>query len=576
MARNIMIQGTMSNVGKSFVVTGLCRYFNRKGYKVAPFKSQNMALNSFITKGGDEIGRAQAVQAEAAGIEPDYRMNPILLKPSSDKGSQIILNGKVIGEKSAREYFLNKKMYIPYIMDDYESLASENDIIVIEGAGSPAEINLKKDDIVNMGLAKMVNAPVLLVGDINPGGVFAQLYGTMELLSDDERALVKGLIINKFRGEKSLLQSGLDEIERLTNRKVFGVLPYSDVRIEAEDSLVTDGMALKSQSTQPIFKFEKSLENSQKTYRNDSNIKSEIKHIEENLPADREIDLAIISLPWASNLTDLDPLELEPSVSIRYVTKNDELEQKVSMSSSPMKDEPGHPSCIIIPGTKNTMHDARWLFETGLAEKIIKLSKEGIPVIGICGGYQILGERLFDPHHVDGESDCQKGLGLLPIETVFDEQKRTTNNEGKINNLSGFFEALSGMNVKGYEIHMGQSHVIPSHASSDAPDFAVTGDYAHSSSGAPDYFLHKAGVPFIFGDSNAALGYVQGNVLGTYLHGIFENDEFRKKFLSTVSHYDTKSTYFSYHKFREEQFDMIADLIEQNLDMDEIYKLIGL
>lgn len=530
MSKNIMIQGTMSNVGKSFVVTGLCKYFKKKGYKVAPFKSQNMALNSFITKDGAEIGRAQAVQAEAAGIEPDYRMNPILLKPSSDKGSQIILNGKAIGEKSAKEYFLNKKMYIPYIMEDYESLASENDIIVIEGAGSPAEINLKKDDIVNMGLAKMLNAPVLLVGDINPGGVFAQLYGTLALLTEDERALVKGLILNKFRGEKALLQSGLDEIERLTERKVLGVLPYSDVRIEAEDSLVTDEKAERKRAAQSI-------------------------------------DIALISLPWASNFTDFEPLELESNVSVRYVTKKEEL---------------GNPSCIMIPGTKNTMHDTRWLFETGLAERIIELNKSGVPVVGICGGYQILGERLLDLHHIDGESDAISGLGLLPIETVFNEQKRTTNTEGKINSLSGFFEPLSGMNIKGYEIHMGQSHAI---SESDIPNTYISacnqdnvkiGSHVNDSTDAQKFTSKNEGVSFMKGDTIASLGYVQRNVLGTYLHGLFENDEFRKKFLHLLSNSSTQKADFSYHEFRDQQFDLIADLIEQNLDMDAINQIIGL
>lgn len=519
MAKNIMIQGTMSNVGKSFVVTGLCRFFKRKGYRVAPFKSQNMALNSFITKDGAEIGRAQAVQAEAAGIEPDYRMNPILLKPSSDKGSQIILNGKAIGEKSAKEYFLNKKIYIPYILEDYESLAKENDIIVIEGAGSPAEINLKKDDIVNMGLAKMIDAPVLLVGDINPGGVFAQLYGTMALLTEDERTLIKGLIINKFRGEKALLRSGLDEIERLTGRPVLGVLPYSDAKIEAEDSLVTDEKAGKISGKSQLH--------------------------------EKRIEIALISLPWASNFTDFEPFELEQDVSLRYVTKKEDLES---------------PSCIMIPGTKNTMHDTRWLFETGLAERIIELHNEGVPVIGICGGYQILGQRLFDPHHIDGESDERDGLGLLPVETVFDEQKRTTNTEGKINTLPGFFENLSGVDIKGYEIHMGQSHTVKIHKPSGQEKNTEISDVADD----------KKGMPFIVDDVSASLGYVQNNVFGTYLHGLFENDEFRKAFLHLLTNKDNKETHFSYHDFREKQFDKAADLIEQNLDIEKVMNIIGL
>lgn len=520
MSKNIMIQGTMSNVGKSFIVTALLRFLKNKGIKAAPFKSQNMALNSFITRDGSEIGRAQAVQAMAAGIEPDYRMNPILLKPSSDKGSQIILNGKAIGEKSASEYFLNKKAYVETIMEDYDSLSKEYDCIVIEGAGSPAEMNLKEDDIVNMGLAEMVDAPVLLVGDINPGGVFAQLYGTLALLEDDERERVKGLIVNKFRGDKSLFKTGIDFLEEKTKKKVLGVLPYADVLLEAEDSLVTDdradfyknnslGASSEDQSTSKMY---------------DSKLKGN-----ENIKA-KTIDIAIINLPWASNLTDFEPLSLEKNVDVLFVSSSSEI---------------GTPDVIIIPGTKNTMHDTRWLFETGLADRIIELNKAGVPVVGICGGYQILGERLLDPKQIDHDEDSIEGLKLLPIETVFDEEKKTINTKGKINALPGIFSHLSGINIKGYEIHMGRSRSI----------------------------YESAGIPFISDNRDCSLGCVRENVLGTYLHGLFENDEFRSRFLHIFASADNN---FSYQTFRDEQFDKMASLIEQNLDMNEILNIIHL
>lgn len=514
MAKSIMFQGTMSNVGKSFIVTGMCRYFKNKGYKVAPFKSQNMALNSFITKDGAEIGRAQAAQAFASGIDPDYRMNPILLKPSSDKGSQIILNGHAIGEKSAKEYFLNKKAYIPYIMEDYDSLAKDFDIIVIEGAGSPAEMNLKKDDIVNMGLAKMVNAPVMLAGDINPGGVFAQLYGTLALLDKDERDIVKGLIINKFRGDKTLFKSGIDFLEEKTKKKVFGVIPFSDVRLEAEDSLVIDKFNEKD--------LKKSLSSEISSYgrRADSNIE--------------KINISIINFPWASNLTDFDPLWLIPEISIHLVDEKEKL---------------GKPDLIILPGTKNTMHDTRWLFESGLNEKIISLNKEGVPVVGICGGYQILGERLFDKNHIDGDTDEINGLGLLPIETFFNTEKITRNKLYNVNDLPGIFNSISGLNVNGYEIHMGISHVV----------------------------YEGEGVSFVRSSKDADLGFVKGNVLGTYIHGIFENDIFREKFIQIFSHHKSMmENKLFYHDFREKQFDDIANLLEENLDMNEICNIMNI
>ena len=340
MAKAIMVQGTMSNAGKSLLAAGLCRLFKQDGYRVAPFKSQNMALNSFITEEGLEMGRAQVMQAEAAGIAPSVLMNPILLKPTNDVGSQVIVNGEVMGTMSARDYFQYKKKLVPEVMKAYHTLAEQNDIIVIEGAGSPAEINLKAEDIVNMGMAKVAEAPVLLVGDIDRGGVFAQLYGTVELLEPDEREMIKGLIINKFRGDKTILDPGVKMLEEKCHIPVVGVAPYLDIQVEDEDSL---------------------------TDRFDRNQEIGL------------IDIAVIRVPRISNFTDFNPFESIPGVSLRYVKHLSEL---------------GNPDVIMLPGTKNTMEDLQWLRESGMEALILKAAAKGTFVFGICGGYQMLGESL--------------------------------------------------------------------------------------------------------------------------------------------------------------------------------------
>ena len=365
-AKCIMVQGTMSGAGKSLLCAALCRIFAQDGYRVAPFKSQNMALNSFVTRDGLEMGRAQVVQAQAAGIEPDVRMNPILLKPSSDVGSQVIVNGEVRGQMSAAAYFKMKRALIPEILSAYNSLAETVDIIVIEGAGSPAEINLKADDIVNMGLARLVDAPVLLAGDIDRGGVFAQLYGTVALLEPEERARIKGLLINKFRGDVEILRPGLAMLEEKTQLPVLGVVPYLKVDIEDEDSLSTRLDAGKT--VHPL-------------------------------------DAAILRLPHISNFTDFMPLEQHPLLGVRYVQNTRQL---------------GTPDLIILPGTKNTVDDLLWLRQSGLEAALLKLAANGTPVLGVCGGYQMLGETLADPEGTEsGTAQTVRGLGLLPTRTVF-------------------------------------------------------------------------------------------------------------------------------------------------------------
>ena len=399
-----MIQGTMSNAGKSLLCAGLCRIFKQDGYRVAPFKSQNMALNSFITEDGLEMGRAQVVQAEAAGVAPQVEMNPILLKPTNDVGSQVIVNGEVLKNMSAREYFAYKKQLIPDIMKAFHKLEEENDIIVIEGAGSPAEINLKKDDIVNMGLAKMVDAPVLLVGDIDRGGVFAQLLGTLMLLEDDEKERVKGLVINKFRGDKKILEPGLKTLEELCGVPVAGVVPYTRVDIDEEDSLTE--------------RFSRTA-------------------------GRKLLDLAVIRLPRISNFTDFSPFERYANVSLRYISSVGEL---------------GTPDMILLPGTKSTIADLSWLRQSGLEAAICKEAARGTPVFGVCGGYQMLGRSVSDPDGVEAAGLTQiRGLGLLDMDTVFHGEKVQRQTAGTFSGVQGLLSGLNGLGYEGYEIHMGRT-----------------------------------------------------------------------------------------------------------------------
>lgn len=518
MAKVIMVQGTMSNAGKSLIVAGLCRIFYKDGYKVAPFKSQNMALNSYITEDGLEIGRAQAMQAEACGIEPTVYMNPILLKPTTDMGSQVIVNGVSIGNMPAMEYFQYKKKLIPEVLKAYEKLASENDIIVVEGAGSPAEINLKANDIVNMGLAKLLDAPVLLVGDIDRGGVFAQLYGTVELLESDERARIKGMIINKFRGDKEILKPGLNMIGDKCHINVVGVVPYIKVDIEDEDSLSTR----LSQKMENLPLATTSIANKDSRDRNTVNI-------------------AVIRLPKISNFTDFGPLEALDNVNVRYVAGINDL---------------NNPDGIIIPGTKNTIEDLKWLRQSGLEAAIKKLAAKGTIVCGICGGYQMLGINIKDDAGVEGYGSID-GMGLLNVETKFAPSKRTTKSCGHIigNGITKPLAMNDTMSkVTGYEIHMGKTK------------------------------LFKGASPLILSDNNVKDGCIKDNVFGTYYHGIFENPGFtswfieeicRRSNISGFSHIFDNIEKSNYADYKNSQFDILEKSLRENLDMEMIYKIVN-
>lgn len=477
-----MIQGTASNSGKSLICAALCRIFTQDGYKVAPFKSQNMALNSFITEDGLEMGRAQVMQAECCRIKPDVRMNPILLKPTSDEGSQVIVNGKVLQNMKARDYFKMKKSLIPDIMKSFNELEEEFDIIVIEGAGSPAEINLKSDDIVNMGLAKMVDAPVLLVGDIDRGGVFASLAGTMLLLDDDEKERVKGTVINKFRGDVEILKPGLVQLEEIIKVPTMGVVPYVNVDVDDEDSL-SDRFTRKGKAA--------------------------------------VIDIAVIRTPRISNFTDFNALEYIDGVSLRYVGSVKELKD---------------PDLIILPGTKNTMGDLAWLRESGLEASILKHASKDKPVIGICGGYQMLGTVLKDPLGVE-HGGVMSGFGLLDQETVFEGEKTTTRVSGKLNEVEGIFKELSGIEYEGYEIHMGKT-------------------------------------------TNNKTIVNNKNVYGSYIHGIFDKEGVSKTIIEALLKKKGKSIEelktFDMNTYKNEQYDILAQEVRKSLDMDKIYEIMNL
>lgn len=498
MAKAIMVQGTMSNAGKSLLAAGLCRIFKQDGYRVAPFKSQNMALNSFITKEGLEMGRAQVMQAEAAGIAPSVLMNPILLKPTNDVGSQVIVNGEVLGNMSARDYFKYKKKLVPDIMKAYNALAAENDIIVIEGAGSPAEINLKSDDIVNMGMAKMAKAPVLLVGDIDRGGVFAQLIGTVMLLEEDEKEMVKGLIINKFRGDKTILDPGVEMLEERSGIPVVGVAPYLHIQVEDEDSL---------------------------TERFETNRKVDL------------IDIAVIRVPRISNFTDFNPLESIQGVSLRYVKNPSEL---------------GNPDMIILPGTKNTMEDLLWMRENGLEALILKEAAKGKLIFGICGGYQMMGETLSDPHGVEAGGTI-KGMGLLPMDTVFAEKKTRTRVEGSFDQLTGAFAKLSDTALEGYEIHMGETTLKGEAKSSTKIQDSVTGECKKD-------------------------GAYLDNVCGTYVHGVFDKEAVAEAIVQIIGEKKgldvSGMTGMDFAAFKETQYDILAAELRKHLDMKKIYEIL--
>ena len=495
--KSLMFQGTGSSVGKSMLCAAVLRILKQDGLRVAPFKAQNMALNSYATSEGLEMGRAQVTQAEAAGMEPTVKMNPVLLKPSSDRRSQVVVNGKPIGTMSAVEYDAFKPRLREMVKETYNALEDSVDVVVIEGAGSPAEINLKQGDIVNMAMAKCADAPVILIGDINPGGVFASLYGTVKLLDADEQARIKGIVINKFRGDVKILEPGLKMLEDLLGIPVIGVVPWMDIDMEDEDS-VTERFIQRSGQGQ--------------------------------------IRAAIIRLPHISNFTDFNLLGAEPDVAVSYVTR-----------ASEVKDA----DIVILPGTKNTIEDLNWLKQRGIADEILRHARRGGMVIGICGGYQMLGQKLHDPLHVESRIPEIAGLGLLNFEVTFADGKTTVQAHGNVQCEDGWLSAHNGLMLDGYEIHSG----VNSFGEGCVP------------------FLYLNGRSEPDGVTNP-----EGNIIGSYLHGIFDTGSFWRAIVNHVRREkgldENNAELMTIAQFRDREFDRLAAIVRQNLDMDAVYAII--
>ena len=501
LAKTLMIQGTGSSVGKSVLVTALCRIFKQQGITVAPFKAQNMSLNSFVTADGGEIGRAQAVQAEAAGISPTVEMNPVLLKPETDSRAQVVIRGKPFTTTSAASFPHLKAHLWNTITESIDRLRRAYDLIVIEGAGSPAEINLKDRDLVNMKVALYCNSPVLLAADIDRGGMFAALLGTLELLDLEEKERVKAFIVNKFRGDLSLLRPGLDWLEARTGVPVAGVVPfYRDIHIAEEDS-----MALERRRV---------LKNRR----------------------DFELDIVVIALPHIANFDDFDPLEREPKVRLRYVEANDAL---------------GKPDLIIIPGSKATVADLGFLRDQGRAQEITNAAIAGIPIIGICAGFQMLGDVIDDPEHVESENSRTSAMGLLPVITRFQTDKATHQVQARAIAGFGLLAKAKGMTLSGYEIHMGHTESRTNHP-----------------------FLIEQRSRKSCADCDGALS-ADGNIVGTYIHGLFHNDDFRRAILNELAERKGKVLALDSSTFStDEQYDRLAAHVRTHLNMDLIQRII--
>ena len=506
MANYIMMMGTSSHVGKSILTTALCRIFRQEGRRVVPFKAQNMALNSYVTKDGLEMGRAQVAQAEAAGLEPFVDMNPVLLKPTGNSCSQVVLMGKPVGNMTAKEYHQGYSLKaFSAVKEALARLDAEYETVVIEGAGSPAEVNLKANDIVNMRVAKYLNAPVLLIADVDRGGALASLVGTLELLEEDERALVKGLVVNKFRGDISLFIPAVEFLEKKTGKSVLGVIPHiEEMGIDDEDSVSLEDKAERAE--------------------------------------EKELNLAVIRTPKISNFTDFDSLESEPDVALRYVHEAAAL---------------GTPDLILLPGSKNTSEDMRWLEKTGLAARICEAHEKGTAVIGICGGYQMLGKRILDPHHTESSFDSTDGLGLLGLQTTFHENKLTSQVVASARDFPFLGKRISVDDIKGYEIHMGTTEFLC------------------------DRDSHPLCVKERRGEvCDAAEGTVneEENVFGTYIHGFFDHDGLRRAILNALREKKglpalavTRNRY----REKEESYDRLAAVVRAHLDMDKLREIMG-
>ncbi len=499
-AATLMVQGTTSSAGKSMLVTALCRILHQGGVRVAPFKAQNMSLNAYVTPDGREIGRAQAVQAEAAGLEPSVEMNPILLKPEPQRRCQVVLMGKVCEEAPP----LGTVDYVRYLWPTVEEaltrLMHEYEVVVIEGAGSPAEVNLRQGDLVNMRVARFANAPVLIIGDIDRGGLLAHFVGTLQLLEQADRELVQGLVVNRFRGDIGLLSSGLSFLETYTGKRVLGVIPHMEnLRIAAEDSVQLED--------------------------------------KRSLPQDGLLDVAVVRLPHISNFDDFDALEAEPPVSLRYVREPDDF---------------GRPDLVILPGTKATCPDLLFLRESGLAPMLVEHVNRGGALIGMCGGYQMLGYRVLDPERLESSLTEVEGLGLLPVQTVLRGPKITQRVTGVVATPQGLLGSAGESSLTGYEIHVGDTEAL-------AP---IT----------PAFRLRRSD------DEEVSDGCIDegGGVLGTYIHGLFDNLEVRSSIIDFLSRRRVLGTSAGMDRFdRQAEYDRLAEVMQRSLNLQAIYALIG-
>jgi adenosylcobyric acid synthase len=538
-AKTLMFLGTGSDVGKSILTAAFCRILKQDGYRVAPFKAQNMALNSFITPEGGEMGRAQVVQAEAAGIEPHVDMNPILLKPTSHIGSQVIVRGKVVGNFAAGDYYQYKKGLLPVVRESFERLASSYDVVVLEGAGSAVELNLKEHDLVNLAMAEMADAPCILVGDIDRGGIFAALLGSFMLLTSAEQQRIMGFIVNKLRGDPELFTNGVDILQSRSGRPVLGVVPYfDDIAVAEEDSVA---------------------------------LSKRIRDGETRGGGTERLPIGVVRLPFISNYTDFDCFEQDPAVELLYFNRPDQVFQFAA---------------VILPGSKNTLDDLAFLRRTGLADAILAYEKAGGTVVGLCGGYQMLGRHILDPHGVESDLGELPGLGLLDMVTAMELDKITSQveairlpiptpqHETKDRSERGHNSmvingqplpeepfGLSEESVYGYEIHMGVSR-------SDGacwPLFRI---------------IKRNGRPV---DQLDGLITADGRVWGTYIHGVFDNDTFRREFLGrlrqrrgTAAEFGATAEAFRFRQWKEEQYDRLAAHIRQHCQVDTVYRLMGL
>lgn len=500
--RPLMILGAGSDVGKSLLVAGLCRLFRQEGLRVAPFKAQNMALNSFVTPEGGEMGRSQAVQAQAAGLAPHVDMNPILLKPTAGVGAQVILHGQVLGNYTSEDYFRLKPRLVRQVMKSFRRLAAPHDLIILEGAGSAVELNLRRNDLVNFSMAKNVGAAALLTADIDRGGVFAATIGSFHLLTRTERRLLQGFIINRFRGDPDLFREGVEIIEKRTARPVLGVVPFfPDLALPEEDSVPLEFPQRRVDSGEP-----------------------------------HRAAVGVVRLPHLSNYTDFLPLEQYARVALTY------LDHRSGVAGLDL---------VILPGTKNTISDLIYLQETGLAAAIQDHARQGGRVLGICGGYQMLGEEVHDTLGMEGEPRMARGLGLLPIVTRLEGEKTTTQVRGQVLGLPG-----CGLEVTGYEIHLGATTV----RGPGGPALTITARNGRSAAG-PDGWVSPC-----------------GSIMGTYVHGLFDADDFRQAFVSGLLGLQPESPEatpaWSYHAFQEAQFDRLADALRRHLNLARLWEII--